>query len=208
MTNKNLTIGLLITLVIAISGLFFPKVRNLVGVVAPTDITATNFTEITASTGILTPLLQLGGSTAATSVSEQVSTGSCTAATSTPFAVANPFTATSTATLQSFQGVGNATTTLLYVGTTTQASGLALANLSPTLVNAASVATTSQFFTSSGITVGPGTGYLSSGSNTFRTIVVGPSEYVSAFATTTTSGMGTNYVGNYTSCTYKIRWQN
>ena len=54
MTNKNLTVGLLITLVIAIVALFYPKLSQTMslGAASPTDISATNFTEVTASNGM------------------------------------------------------------------------------------------------------------------------------------------------------------
>lgn len=52
MSNKFLTVGLLVTLVIAIGGLFSPQIRAGLGAVSPSDISATNFTEVTASNGM------------------------------------------------------------------------------------------------------------------------------------------------------------
>lgn len=52
MTNKNLTIGLLITLVIAIFGLFIPKMHSSFGTVTNgVDIGTTNFTSISVQNG-------------------------------------------------------------------------------------------------------------------------------------------------------------
>ncbi len=55
MSNKNLTIGLLITLVIAVCGFFFPQihsaVKSLGGVQSTTDVGTTNFTSISVSAG-------------------------------------------------------------------------------------------------------------------------------------------------------------
>lgn len=199
---------MVLVIILGFLGTVLLRKDTVAGAISPTDVSATNFTEITASVGAQLATLFLGGVTADTSIGEQVSTGSCASATTTIFAVANPFSATSTVRLQSFKGIGNATTTLLYVGTSTASTGLALTNVSPTLVNAASVATSTQFITSSGITVGS-LGYLSSGSGTFPTISVGPSDYIVAFATTTATGAGAaNYSGTYSSCVYKLRWAN
>jgi hypothetical protein len=52
MSNKKLTIVLLITLVIAIIGLFTPFIRNSVGTISKTDVDATNYTKVTASDGM------------------------------------------------------------------------------------------------------------------------------------------------------------
>lgn len=52
MTNKNLTIGLLITLVIAVCGLFFPKiVTKFAGIQSGVDVTTTNFTTLSVQNG-------------------------------------------------------------------------------------------------------------------------------------------------------------
>ncbi len=207
MTKVKLAIGvILVAIVIAIVYLLGHKAAvGTYGAISPTDGSATNFTEITASVGAQLATLFLGGTTAATSIGEQVSTGSCASATTTTFAVLNPFTATSTATLQQFYGVGNATTTLFNIGTST-VSSIPTTGLTGSLVINASVATGTQFFLSSGIRYGGLA--LDAGSASLRTIIVGPSEYVAGYATTTISGMGTNYSGTYTSCVYKIRWVN
>ena len=56
MTNKNLTIGLLITLVIAVLGVFTPfgqkAVKGFSSVQSGTDVTTTNFTTISSANGI------------------------------------------------------------------------------------------------------------------------------------------------------------
>lgn len=51
MSNKNLTIGLLITLVIAVSTVFGFRIGGNVlgGAASPSDVSSTNFTQITAN---------------------------------------------------------------------------------------------------------------------------------------------------------------
>jgi hypothetical protein len=46
-------VALVAVVIIAIGGYFFPASSKLAGNVSPTDISATNFTEVTASNGIL-----------------------------------------------------------------------------------------------------------------------------------------------------------
>lgn len=51
MSNKNLTIGLLITLVIAVSVVFGFRIggKTLGGAASPSDVSSTNFTQVTAN---------------------------------------------------------------------------------------------------------------------------------------------------------------
>lgn len=49
MSNKNLTIGLLVAIVIAIGGYFYPSSSSLFGAASPTDVQATNYNELTAN---------------------------------------------------------------------------------------------------------------------------------------------------------------
>lgn len=63
------------------------------------------------------------------------------------------------------------------------------------------MASSSIFNIWSGITVG-GLGYQSPGGSTFRTIVVGPNDYVGIFATTTLPG----FTVGIPTCTYKETW--
>lgn len=52
MSNKKLTIGLLITLVIAIGGLFFPKIQKGFGAISNgVDVGTTNYTSISVQNG-------------------------------------------------------------------------------------------------------------------------------------------------------------
>lgn len=129
------------------------------------------------------------------------------AATSTQFAQANPFAATSTATFKYLNAVGQATTTTLLVGTSTATTGRTSSNVSATFINL-SIATSSVVFTAPGVNVGPGTGYTTSGTGTFRTVVVGPTEAVVATATSTAGGAGAaGYTPGLTSCSGYIEWQ-
>ena len=125
------------------------------------------------------------------------------AASSTIFGVLNPWNATSTVSLDFVSGLGQSTSTQISVGTTTQATGLALANLSVDFVNAATIATTTQFAVIGGQTGGLGTSQISAGTS-FAKAIVGQSEYVSAFATSTYGNAGAiNYTPGL-NCTYGI----
>jgi hypothetical protein len=136
---------------------------------------------------------------------EYLKVGTCNAATSSPIAVRNPFNATSTATLISLELTGQATTTSLSVGTSTKSSGYALSDISPAFVNAVTVATTTGYITASGVTNGPNASFLSPGSGSQETIILGAGQYIGAHATTTATGAGANsYTPGYTNCTYKI----
>ncbi len=139
-----------------------------------------------------------------------VSVGTCaSSATSTEFSIQNPFgAATSTATVESISGIGQATSTNFLVGTSTASSvNYLTTNISPTLVNATIATGTPQFYISSGLTTGLAAN--SPGTNSVRTIVVGPSLYLLGFATSTYGNAGAlNYkLPALTSCTYKITWK-
>lgn len=49
MSNKNLTIGLAVAIIIAVAGLFLPTAKSLFGAASPSDVSSTNFTQITAN---------------------------------------------------------------------------------------------------------------------------------------------------------------
>ena len=54
MTNKSLTIGLIVVAIIAIGGYFFPQVKGAFGnVITSTDITATRYTQLLVDNGIM-----------------------------------------------------------------------------------------------------------------------------------------------------------
>lgn len=148
----------------------------------------------------------LGGYTVATSIEQKASIGSCNTASSTAFVVTNPFAATSTAQVVDLVLGQQATSTTLYIGTTTKSSGLASTDISASLANAALQATSSQAFLISGVTAPLGSGQISSGSGSISRIVVGPSESIAMYATSTYGGGGAQ---NYTpsTCSYKLRWE-
>lgn len=196
----------MVAIVIAIGGYFFPQIGKIAGSIASTDITATNLTEGTFSIGIQTPLFQLGGSTAASSIQTITTVTACSGAanaTSTQFAVANPFaaTGTSTATIQSISFTGEATTTSFQMGTSTQAVGYTTSNLD-TVVSSYIVATSSNGFLNPGVP-----GMLSAGGGNYRTIAVAPSEYVGGYATSTATGAGANAYAQGIACSVKIKWE-
>lgn len=146
---------------------------------------------------------------AATSTSfiQTASVANCAAATSTSFVVANPFAATSTVAIELGIVSGQATSTTFSIGTTTKASGLALSDISPTLAAGVIAATTTQIAFRSGQTTQLGTGQVTSGAGSIGRIVVGPSESVAMFATSTFSGIGAlNYTPGLSACSFKLFW--
>jgi hypothetical protein len=131
---------------------------------------------------------------------------SCNSATSTMFGIANPWNATSTAKLIRFSATGNATTTTLKIGTSTTATGVP-STIYAIMVNA-SIASTTGFSLASGIRNGPVGGFIDAGASTVSEVMVGPTESIAGFATTTASGAGAaQYSGGYTSCSGMIRWE-
>jgi len=202
MTSKAQWVALVAVAIIAIGGYFFPQTKAIFGNAA-TDI------QNTVYSGLTTAQLFIGNGSVAGSIGSTISTGSCNAgayaASSTLFAVANPFNATSTVTLQVISGTGQATTSSMLVGTSTASTGIAT-TLGGTLANF-SAATTSPFWVSGGVTVGSA-GYTSAGANTFRTIVVSPSEFVVAEATSTATAGGAAAYTPGVACTYKLEWKN
>lgn len=135
-------------------------------------------------------------------------TVACNTATSTIFVIPNPANATTTASIQIFTGTGNATSTTFSVGTTTKSSGLALSDISGSLINAGLVATSTRFTFVSGITTPLGSGQSTSGSGTITKVVVGPSEKIGAFGTSTYTGVeATNYTPSFTSCRAVVRFE-
>lgn len=168
-----------------------------------------NFSNIIASENVGTPLLQFLSSLGILQQQETVTSGACASATTTLFAVTNPFAATSTASLMILGATGQATSTTFSVGTTSlpATASFTLSNISPSLVNGAFVATTSQFSLVSGQTGQLGSGQISAGNSVSR-IIVGPGEVIGAFGTSTATGLGAkNYTGGI-SCQYDIKWDN
>lgn len=162
----------------------------------------TNVTSLEIDTGWFLRSNTAGG----TAFQTVPSIGTCNTASSTAFAVSNPFFATSTASVVMVNGLGNATSSLFEIGTSTVSTGLTTSLISPTLVNATLATSSANYSFASGVTVGS-IGYVSAGSGTFGKIMVGPNDYVSAYSTSTYSGVGAL---NYTPspCTYKIMWEN
>lgn len=149
------------------------------------------------------------------SLNSEVISGTCNAgayaASSTLFAIANPFNATSTATFDDIYGTGQATTSQLLVGTSTLSSGLASTNVSASFINnttmANSVATSSAFYFAPGTTAGSGAGFSLAGGANMRTIQVGPSDFVVGYASSTATGGGaTSYVPGI-GCTYNVEFK-
>jgi len=202
--NKKIAAIALIVL-LALAGLILHKKGvTITGALSPNSNPSTDFTYVRASDTLETDgYLVTGGSYGANSVTMRVSTGTCSAASTTLFAVANPFTATSTVVVQQIVGTGQATTSSLLVGTSTKSVGLASTDVSPTLVNSTNgLATTTKFYFASGVSVG--TGFTPLGSGTSAEVGVGPSEYIVGYSTSTSATAGGYVAGQ--NCTYKLLW--
>lgn len=224
-----------ITTLLVLVGLvmFAPKTASQAfGANLPTDGTVSNTTgTIYASAGVFTDgpvslynYLQFQSGTAAASAATSTSyemTGqatSCITSSSTVFAIQNPFAATSTLVVDSFSGTMGATTSDMLVATSTTpapATGLsATSSLGANIFQIAAVAANTKFYSVAGVTIGPGKGYTNPkgipGSNSFQTIVVGPSEWVIGFSTSTGSGSGGTASGQVSvpsSCTFHSHWE-
>lgn len=219
-TLKKTIISLVVALILTVGAVFGfkhePQIQTALGATAGGTVSPngtvlanpSNFTFIESSQASeADSQFILGGATVATGITQAPSIGSCASATSTLAVIANPFAATSTAQVVMLVGTGQATTTTFSVGTTTKSSGLALADISPSLVNGAVAATTTQFVLYSGGVSDLGSGQITSGSNTIGRVLVGPNENVAIFGTSTATGAGAaNYTSGF-SCLYKIRWE-
>lgn len=175
----------------------------------PADNTQ-NFGALTGP-AINSPWISIGG------IPEWYSKGSCSTASSTIFAVQNPWSATSTVEYVSLVGTEGATTTDILVATSTTnapATGLnSTSTLGANVINLAAITNGTNFSTLAGFTIGPGKGYASPksipGSTSVGEFMVGPSEYVLGFSTSTGSGNGglaSNQLSIPASCTYEIWW--
>lgn len=146
-------------------------------------------------------------------------------ATNTLAMIANPFNATSTVTFISLKGTNGTTTVDLIVGTTTltayeqigtttvsQQSIINNIQISPSLINATIVATSTIFYSVNGIRYGTGVNDAGAGSQT--RIVIGPSEAIGILATSTyvgtsaTGNQGITNSNNSFSGSYLIEFQN
>lgn len=149
------------------------------------------------------------GSIVQNGTAQYVSSGSCNDATTTLFAVANPFAATSTVDFTKIDITNGTTTGLFYVGTTTAPTASSLAGgVSPSLVAGASIATSTLAYVVNG-QKGSGAEFPSAGASSLDRIVVGPSQYVIGVINPTATGADTSGVtgnSNTFSCSYSINW--
>lgn len=205
-------IGLaLVAIVIAIGAYFHGSVQTIVKSFG-TAVSCGGSTTCLLGDFNLSGAFSFGTNNPSTAEQQQLSIATCNSgsyvASSTQFVVSNPFAATSTATIASFVLTGQATSTQFSVGTTTKSVGLALADVSASLTNGAVVATTSvsTWVIPGQTTTGLGTGQVSAGGSVSK-IIVGPSENIAMFATSSAPGLGLNYTPGI-GCTAKIVWNN
>lgn len=152
------------------------------------------------------------------SLSTQVTSGTCSTASSTVFAIDNPFGATSTLIFGNVYGQFGATSTDFVVGTSTARAwpGLATSSASQALIGLASTSANGQFFSTAGLRSGPGTGYSNPATGPYVTspgIVVGPNEKILGFSTSTGlhgaldgGNANASQLAVPASCTYKFEW--
>lgn len=137
--------------------------------------------------------------TTAGSVARTYLSGSFADATTTIFAVQNPFLATSTVSLSELFVTGASTSTIaISVATST--------NQYPTSVSAGSLINSASFATSTlgqvvnGATAGS-TGFVSAGTNSQQRIILGPNDYIVGFVTgsitTGVTGTDNTFAGSY-----------
>lgn len=210
-TERVLAVGVLIAIVIAIGAYSHPKAAKKVAGTIATGL-VTNFSVVAGELGI-----QIGTNT--NNVTMQPTIGTCSTASSTIIAIANPFSATSTLYHFEIYGTMGATTSDIVVATsTTQYGGpyaSATSSLAENIMGLSAITANAQFFSVAGVPIGPGTGYKNpAGAAAYtsnRSVVVGPSEYVLAVSTSTgiTGGAGADVTGLRaipSSCTYKALW--
>lgn len=120
---------------------------------------------------------------------------------STPFAFANPFAATSTCTLEDIGGSGQATSTAILVGTSSRSTGILGTTMTVAAFASSTIATSSAWMITPGLY-----GATAAGGGAQRSIQVGPSEFIVGFSTSTYGGAGAlNYVnGLGSNATYKF----
>jgi hypothetical protein len=186
---------------------------------AAQQITAGTLLE-TLTDALIPRNLYLGGATAVagSNLVQTASAGTCApTGTSTLFAVLNPFGATSTLTFANISGQVGATTSDIFVGTSTtpapagiQVTSTSTATVGQNVFALFSVTGGSQFFSTAGVTMGPGKGYTAPSGGGYPTsqksIVVGPAEYVVGFATSTNMAQQGPILTTLAACTYKLGW--
>ncbi len=158
--------------------------------------------------------LLLGGSSSgsytaqSTSVkSEQLGSGACTTgATSTALILTNPYAATSTYTINSFTVSGTQPTTTSYIiGTTTATQGLTSTTVSP-IGGSFQMGSSTPGYLTPGVTGNTPTPVTIPGQRTF---LVGPTQSVAVYATSSVSGVGsTSYNPALNGCVLKGTWTN
>lgn len=234
MSNKNLTIGLVIAIVIAIGGYFTPIGQQVAqqavqktGNILDTDYfdlfqATTGFQLGNARAGTLNTgggVVSCGNTTSVALVSGTLP-ATCsitsTGASTTVIAI-GPFTASSTLTQLFVSGLNGATSTDLVVGTSTVPSVFATSTLAENVMGLFNTAASVRFFSIAGDLIGSSLGYTSPAGGTYKTngsVGVGVGDYILVFATSTASaggsngGIGPTQVAVPASITVKYEYQN
>lgn len=215
MSNKYLTIGLVIAIVIAIGGYFTPVGQQAAQQTAQTaqtvqtegNILDTQYFDLfQATTGYQlgnqrAGTINTGGGVISCNTTTNVAlvsgslpatcTITSTGASSTVIAI-GPFTASSTLTQLFAQGMQGATTTDIVIGTSTVPSVFASSTLAENIAGLFSVTASTQFFSVAGDLLGSSKGYTSPAGGTYKTngsVGIGIGDYILIFSTSTAVGV-------------------
>ncbi len=208
------------------------------GAVTSTAVTAASFAstlfshltnlQVNSNFNVVGIIGQGGDGNTGTVLQTQVVTGTCITSSSTILAFQNPFAATSTMTQFQIAGTQGATTTDILVATSSSSAApntMAVAGtstLGENIMGLERISTSTTFYSVAGAKIGPGKGYANPTGNVGGTgfayttnipIVLGPSEWVLAYSTSSWTGQNTGAqaagIGAVpASCSYKAELQN
>ena len=207
---KNTIIGTVVAIVVSVALSFVllhkaPQVVKL-GAITTGSGTPTSFDGISVNGGVRQgvpsseyPVLPASQTTIGNGLATLVVSGSFSNASNTVALIANPFNATSTVTFAQVAGLNGTSTIDILVGTTSVTSTQSITNnaqVSPNLIKATSIATSTNFFSVAGAQSGPtGAGYYNNPGAGSGMIVVGPSDLVAIFATSSNANYAAAVTG-------------
>ena len=218
--KKNIIIGVIVALLVGLAiGYALHQPAKVGGAIS--TATPTGFDNISISGGIRQgvptseyPVAPAVNTVVGNGLATIIVSGSFASATTTLALIANPFNATSTITFAEIQGKNGTSTIDILVGTTTKTTGQSVTNntqVSATLMNPTVIATSTNFFSVAGAQSGP-SGYYNNPGAASGMIVVGPSDLVAIFATSSYASYAAAVTGltsltSTFSGTYTIEWQ-
>lgn len=213
MSNKiKLIIGGVVAAIVIIAGLIgfssSPEGRGAEGDTNFTNVVASGYItsggSITSS-GTLTAsgAFSVTGTSTLNTFTSYVSTGSFADATTTIFAVQNPYGATTTVDFAELFVTGASTSTIA-ISVATSTSQYPSSVSVGSLINSAALATSTLGYIVNGVTAGS-TGFVSAGTAAQNRIIVGPTDYIVGLVTGSITGGVTNPSNTFAG-SYLIRW--